>query len=343
MDSVNRMQAILRKREQELEVTRQQRFHQEKMAAVGSLAAAVAHEINNPIAAIQGVAESIRGNCEDQDCGNLGRNCHPDMILEHTRRIAQITRQLGDLTSRRSGDPEWVDVNNLLRSTVNFLSFDRRLRHARVETVLDPVGARRLGRAGPRDADRDEPRAERRRRDRREGRRGGLRDHLDRGRRAGRALHGRRQRMRHDAGGARARLRRGLHHQAGRPRQRHRALHVQGPDREGRRADRASTRRRAGARGSRSTSPSSLPERTHEHAADERPGDRRRGRGSPDRQRDGPLGGVPGATPPRARRRAPRGSCAAASTWPSATSACRTGTASRCCATAGSRGWTRSS
>lgn len=138
MDSVNRMQAILRKREQELEVTRQQRFHQEKMAAVGSLAAAVAHEINNPIAAIQGVAESIRGTCEAENCGNLDRHCHPDMILEHTRRIAQITRQLGDLTSRRSGDPELVDVNNLLRSTVNFLSFDRRLRHARVETVLDP-------------------------------------------------------------------------------------------------------------------------------------------------------------------------------------------------------------
>jgi signal transduction histidine kinase len=137
MDSVNHMQEILRKREQELEVTRQQRFHQEKMAAVGSLAAAVAHEINNPIAAIQGVAESMMGTCENAQCGNLGRNCHPDMILEHTRRIAQITRQLSDLTSARSGDPEWVDVNNLLRSTVNFLSFDRRLRHAKVESRLD--------------------------------------------------------------------------------------------------------------------------------------------------------------------------------------------------------------
>lgn len=138
MDSVNRMQEILRKREQELEVTRQQRFHQEKMAAVGSLAAAVAHEINNPIAAIQGVAESIIGACENESCGNLGKRCHPDMILEHTRRIAQITRQLGDLASPRSGDPEWLDLNNLLRSTVNFLSFDRRLRHAKVEALLDP-------------------------------------------------------------------------------------------------------------------------------------------------------------------------------------------------------------
>jgi two-component system, NtrC family, sensor kinase len=135
---VNHMQDILRKREQELEVTRQQRFHREKMAAVGSLAAAVAHEINNPISAIQGVAESILGACENEGCGNLGKHCHPGMILEHTRRIANITRQLGDLTSRRSGDPEWVDLNNLLRSTVSFVGFDRRLRHAKVLAELEP-------------------------------------------------------------------------------------------------------------------------------------------------------------------------------------------------------------
>lgn len=137
MDSVNRMQEILRSRERELEVTRQQHFHREKMAAVGSLASAVAHEINNPIAAIQGVAESIIGTCENASCGHLGERCHPGMILQHTRRIAQITRQLGDLTARRSEEPEWVDLNHLLRSTVNFLSFDRRLRHAKVETRLD--------------------------------------------------------------------------------------------------------------------------------------------------------------------------------------------------------------
>jgi signal transduction histidine kinase len=138
MDSVNRMQEILREREQALEVTRQQRFHHEKMAAVGSLAAAVAHEINNPIAAIQGVAESIRGNCENEHCGNLGTRCHPDLILSHTRRIAQITRQLADLTSARSEEAEWVDLNELLRSTANFVGFDRRLRHARLDLALDP-------------------------------------------------------------------------------------------------------------------------------------------------------------------------------------------------------------
>ena len=47
MSAVNDMEAELRSRDSELELSRQQHFHTEKMAAVGSLAAAVAHEITH--------------------------------------------------------------------------------------------------------------------------------------------------------------------------------------------------------------------------------------------------------------------------------------------------------
>lgn len=135
MDSVNRMQHILREREQQIEMARQQRFHQEKMVAIGSLAAAVAHEINNPIAAIEGVAQSI-GDARDSGCVN-GRICKPELILEHTRRIAGITRQLSQLTSAQSTEAEWTDVNALARATTAFVSYDPRFRAVKLDLDLD--------------------------------------------------------------------------------------------------------------------------------------------------------------------------------------------------------------
>lgn len=137
MDSVNTIQDELRWRESQIELERQQRFHREKMAAVGSLAAAVAHEINNPITAIAGVAEAIQEQCKGTDCAHLGRDCKPDLILEQARRVSHITRQLAEFSAPRPLDPQLTDVNGLVRSTCSFVAFDRRFRGVDLATHLD--------------------------------------------------------------------------------------------------------------------------------------------------------------------------------------------------------------
>lgn len=138
MEAVNVMQTELRQHETQLEISRQQQFHKEKMAAVGNLAAAVAHEINNPLSAIVGIAESINEEQKMRHCRNEGRVCQPELILDQARRVMSITRQISEFSVPQSMEPELVDLNSLIRSTCSFVSFDRRFRNIRMEQMLDP-------------------------------------------------------------------------------------------------------------------------------------------------------------------------------------------------------------
>lgn len=138
MQAVNAMQSDLRAREVQLELSRQQHFHREKMAAIGSLAAAVAHEINNPIQAIAGVAQSIREVRNSHHCPNTGVVCRPELILEQAQRVSNITRQIADFSVPRSQEPTLTDVNGLVRSTCSLVAYDKRFRGVTVTTALAP-------------------------------------------------------------------------------------------------------------------------------------------------------------------------------------------------------------
>ena len=137
MQAVNRMQLELRQREQQLEIMREQQFHREKMAAIGSLAAAVAHEINNPIAAIAGIAQSMCETSKSRAPGAELEIAGPESILQHTRRIAFISRQIAELTAPGSPEPGLLDLNGLVRQTCAFVGYDKRLRGVDVAQDLD--------------------------------------------------------------------------------------------------------------------------------------------------------------------------------------------------------------
>jgi len=136
MQVVNHMQTELRERDQKLEVVREQHYHREKMAAMGSLASAVAHEINNPIAAIAGVAQAMAA-AQKTGRGTDSRIVvdGPAMILEQAQRISAISRQVAEFTRPPANKPAMIDVNAVIRSTCRFVQYDRRLRN--VELDLD--------------------------------------------------------------------------------------------------------------------------------------------------------------------------------------------------------------
>lgn len=139
IEAVNKMQFELRHHEMHLEVVRQQQFHKEKMAAVGSLAAVVAHEINNPLSAIMGAAQSMLDQCAAYGCNDRrGGIRYPDMILEQAKRVMNITRSISEFSVPQSAEPELLDLNNLIRGTAKFISFDRRFSVIDLALNLDP-------------------------------------------------------------------------------------------------------------------------------------------------------------------------------------------------------------
>ena len=136
MEAVNRMESELSHWEQQLQIAQEQRFHREKMAAIGSLAAAVAHEINNPIAAIVGIADSMKDGTPRAADGEASHD-KPQLILEQARRIAAISRQIAELTAPHPPEPQLLDVNTIVRNTCKFIGYDRRFENIKLVLQLD--------------------------------------------------------------------------------------------------------------------------------------------------------------------------------------------------------------
>jgi two-component system, NtrC family, sensor kinase len=141
MAAVNHMASELDTREKELMVERQKYFHQEKMAAIGSLAAGVAHEIGNPIAAISGIAQAMseRRSVSMDSCADCQspNDCNPELIQTQIKRLAAITREISDFASPRQAEPQLLDLNGLLRSTSSLIRYDKRLQRVTLQLELD--------------------------------------------------------------------------------------------------------------------------------------------------------------------------------------------------------------
>ncbi len=114
---------------QERTVRREEEWHREKMAALATMAANVAHEVGNPLTTITGLAEEMAAQQAINGC----TVCQPKMILEQTQRIAQMTRYITDFASARRETSEFVDVNQITKAVCDFLEFDHRFQSRHIE------------------------------------------------------------------------------------------------------------------------------------------------------------------------------------------------------------------
>jgi signal transduction histidine kinase/DNA-binding response OmpR family regulator len=98
----------------ELKRTQAQLIQSTKLAAIGELAANVAHEINNPLTSVLGFASYL---AEQIPAGQPMRE-ELDLILEEATRARDIVRDLLNFSRHREFEPEVTEINTVLEQTM---------------------------------------------------------------------------------------------------------------------------------------------------------------------------------------------------------------------------------
>ncbi len=105
----------------------------ERLAAAGTFAAGVAHEVNNPLASISSLVQSILTGETDPE-----RRTTMHTILSQITRISSTLKDLVNFARPTTAQRKQVDVNGLIAETLRLITYNKRFSGIKVEPILAP-------------------------------------------------------------------------------------------------------------------------------------------------------------------------------------------------------------
>jgi PAS domain S-box-containing protein len=104
----------VKRRTEKLEHTQSQLLHSEKLAAIGTLAASIAHELNNPLQGVLNIIKGVgrRGVLEPEDAELMA------IAVNECKRMRSLIQALQDFNRPTSGIRAPIDIHNALDSII---------------------------------------------------------------------------------------------------------------------------------------------------------------------------------------------------------------------------------
>ncbi len=137
-------------RTRQLRETLAQQQHDEKMVAIGTLAAGVAHELNTPLGSILGSTQLALDFCstklhevveeEPGTDGYVGRQqCVQDLqrVESQAKRCREIIRNLVDFSRKSDDERMWEDIGDLTERSILLIEPEARKCGIQIETSID--------------------------------------------------------------------------------------------------------------------------------------------------------------------------------------------------------------
>lgn len=116
------------------ELTRlnEQLVRTEKLAAIGTLSAGVAHEVNNPLASISSIVQLMQKDSEisPESAERL------KLIADQIERIKRVTGEMTNLARQRPSAHTTVDANDIIKRSLKLVKFDAAFNTIEVREII---------------------------------------------------------------------------------------------------------------------------------------------------------------------------------------------------------------